>query len=145
MQARSRLVQRRAEKPATKAGQIRALWPEIEAALAIGQSMKTICEWLAEDAAITLSVNSLTSYVSRIRRRQSAVRSAFPSATSASKSDPLVSPLVPTPTSVTQSLTLSGANPTAPRDPLANVRASLAKRPGSEYHPATEDDIKGLV
>jgi hypothetical protein len=32
-QSRSRLALRRAEKPATKAGQIRALWPEIEAAL----------------------------------------------------------------------------------------------------------------
>jgi hypothetical protein len=37
---RSRLALRRAEKPATKAGQIRAIWPEIDAALAGGQSMK---------------------------------------------------------------------------------------------------------
>jgi hypothetical protein len=69
-QARSRLAVRRSEKPATKAGQIRALWPYIEAALAVGQTMKTICTWLAEDAGITLSVTSLTSYVSRIRRRE---------------------------------------------------------------------------
>ena len=33
IQARSRLARRRAEKRATKAGQIRALWPDIEAAL----------------------------------------------------------------------------------------------------------------
>jgi hypothetical protein len=69
-QSRSRLALRRSEKPATKAGQIRALWPDIEAALAVGQTMKTICAWLAEDAGITLSVTSLTSYVSRIRRRE---------------------------------------------------------------------------
>jgi hypothetical protein len=69
-QARSRLALRRREKPVTKAGQIRALWPDIETALAVGQSMKTICAWLAEDAGITLGVTSLTSYVSRIRRRQ---------------------------------------------------------------------------
>jgi hypothetical protein len=68
-QARSRLAVRRSEKPATKAGQIRALWPDIEAALAVGQTMKTICTWLAEDAGITLSPTSLTSYISRIRRR----------------------------------------------------------------------------
>ena len=67
-QTRSRLAVRRSEKPTTKAGQIRALWPEIEAALAVGQTMKTICAWLAEDAGITLSVTSLTSYISRIRR-----------------------------------------------------------------------------
>ena len=69
-QSRSRLASRCSEKPATKAGQIRALWPDIEAALAVGQTMKTICAWLAEDAGITLSVTSLTSYVSRIRRRE---------------------------------------------------------------------------
>ena len=69
-QTRSRLALRRSEKPATKAGQIRALWPDIEAALTVGQTMKTICTWLAEDAGITLSVTSLTSYISRIRRRE---------------------------------------------------------------------------
>ena len=69
-QTRSRLALRRSEKPATKAGQIRALWPDIEAALAVGQTMKTVCAWLAEDAGITLSGTSLTSYVSHIRRRE---------------------------------------------------------------------------
>jgi len=70
MQACTRLALRRAEKPATKAGQIRTLWPDIEAALGLGQSMKRICAWLAEDAGITLGVTSLTSYISRIRRRE---------------------------------------------------------------------------
>src|SRR5690348_10082948 len=67
--ARTRLALRRAEKPATKAGQIRALWPEIEAALEAGQSVKSVCKWLQEDAGIILGVTSLTSYISRIRRR----------------------------------------------------------------------------
>lgn len=145
MQARSRLARRRAEKPATKAGQIRALWPDVEAALAIGQSMKTICEWLAEDAGITLGVTSLTSYVSRIRRREAAGRSAFPRRTSVSNSNPPISPLAPTPTPIAQPRTRSEANPSARRDPLANVRARLAKRPAFDYHPATEDDIKDLI
>jgi hypothetical protein len=39
---RARLAQRRGEKPATKASQVRALWPEIEAALQGEQSMKSI-------------------------------------------------------------------------------------------------------
>jgi hypothetical protein len=39
---RNHLAAHRAEKPTTKAGQIRTLWPEIEAALAGGQSMKKI-------------------------------------------------------------------------------------------------------
>ena len=70
VQTRSRLASRRSEKPATKAGQIRALWPDIEAALAVGQTMKTVCAWLAEDAGITLSITSLSSYVSRIRSHE---------------------------------------------------------------------------
>ncbi len=48
--ARARFARRRTEKPATKAGQIRALWPDIEAALEGGQSMKSIRKWLEEDA-----------------------------------------------------------------------------------------------
>ncbi len=68
MQARARLMRRRTTKPATKAGQIWALWSEIEAARAAGQSMKSIHRWLQEDAGITLSLSSLTSYTSRIRR-----------------------------------------------------------------------------
>lgn len=72
IEARSRLALRCAEKPATKAGQIRALWPDIEAALDVGQSMKSICRWLEEDAGIALAVTTLTSYISRIRRRQAA-------------------------------------------------------------------------
>jgi hypothetical protein len=70
--ARTRLALRRVEKPATKAGQIRALWPEIDAAIAGGQSMKSIRKWLEEDAGIVLAITSLTSYISRIRRRETA-------------------------------------------------------------------------
>jgi len=33
--------------------------------------MKTIRTWLEEDAGVTLSITSLTSYISRIRRRES--------------------------------------------------------------------------
>jgi hypothetical protein len=71
---RNRLAAHRAERPTTKAGQIRALWPEIEAALTGGQSMKSIRQWLEEDAGISLSVASLTSYISRLRRREGSNR-----------------------------------------------------------------------
>ena len=145
MQARTRLARRRAEKPATKSGQIRALWPDIEAALAVGQSMKTICTWLAEEAGITLGVTSLTSYVSRIRRRETQRRRSIPapalaSPTSAAVRPPLVSARSPV---------LQGS--TGPErvvtgfDPLANFRASQAKNPGFHYHPATADDEKDLI
>ena len=142
MQARTRLARRRAEKPATKSGQIRALWPDIEAALAVGQSMKTICTWLAEEAGITLGVTSLTSYVSRIRRRESQRRRSMPapavaSPTSAAVRPPLVS-----------ERTLGSTGPgslAAGFDPLANFRTSQAKNPGFHYRPATADDEKNLI
>jgi hypothetical protein len=145
MQARTRLARRRAGKPTTKSGQIRALWPDIEAALAVGQSMKTICTWLAEEAGITLGVTSLTSYVSRIRRRESHRRTSTPvptvaSPTSAAVRPPLVSARPP----VLQGST--GSEPDVPGfDPLANFRASQAKNPGFHYHPATANDEKDLI
>ena len=46
--ARARFARHRTEKPSTKAGQIRALWPDIDAALQGGQSMKNIRKWLEE-------------------------------------------------------------------------------------------------
>ena len=54
-ETRDRLAQRRGKRPATKAGQLRALWPEIRAALAEGQSLATICQWLAEEAEIVVT------------------------------------------------------------------------------------------
>jgi len=71
IESRLRLARRRAEKPATKAGQIRALWPEIAAALENEQSLKSIRQWLEQDAGIIVGITSLTSYISRIRRRES--------------------------------------------------------------------------
>lgn len=75
-EARSRLAQRRARKPDTKAGQLWALWPEIKAALDDGQSVRTILAWLEEDTGIVVSIGSLTSYISRIRKREAAQRTA---------------------------------------------------------------------
>jgi len=69
---RTRLARRCAEKPSTKSGQIKALWPEIEAAIERGQSIRSIHKWLEEDAGLKLGITSLTSYISRIRRRETA-------------------------------------------------------------------------
>lgn len=148
MQTRSHLARRRTQKPATKAGQIRALWPDIEAALAVGQSMKSICAWLAEDAGITLGVTSLTSYVSRIRRREAVDRCVPLRLTSASNSDQLFSPLIPTQPTISpsqQPRTSFTESPAAHFDPLANLRASEAKRPGFNYRPPTSADEKDLI
>jgi hypothetical protein len=72
-QARNRLAARREEKPVTKAGQIRALWREIEGALADGQSLNSIREWLEEEG-VTVTRATLSSYKRRFRRREEANR-----------------------------------------------------------------------
>jgi hypothetical protein len=137
-QARTRLAVRRAEKPATKAGQIRALWPDIEAALAVGQTIKSICKWLEEDAGITLGVTSLTSYISRIRRREKANRSPEAPAAQSVRAE-------------TESIrVLSAAHPPAmaradgsstprlPNDPLAPAMRVLS-RPGLDIRKIHND------
>ncbi len=71
-ESRRRLAARATEKPATKAGQIRALWPQIRLALDQGQSLKTIHNWLEQDVGVALGITTFTSYVSRIRRKEAA-------------------------------------------------------------------------
>jgi len=75
-ETRDRLAQRRGKKPATKAGQLRALWPEIRAAKAEGQSLATIRQWLEEEAGIVVTVQSLGSYLTRIRRKERVTQAA---------------------------------------------------------------------
>ncbi len=75
-ETKDRLAQRRGKKPATKAGQLRALWPEIRAAKAEGQSLATIRQWLEEDAGIVVTVQSLGSYLTRIQRKERATPAA---------------------------------------------------------------------
>lgn len=128
IQARTRLALRRAEKPATKAGQIRALWPDIEAALAVGQSVKSICKWLEEDAGITMAVTSLTSYISRIRRREAAanrrpeasVEQFVHPRTESTPALPAPRPSLAIPVSIQ-------AAPAQPDDPLAQAMRVLSK------------------
>src|ERR1700683_5103219 len=84
-ETRLRLPQRRGKKPATKFGQIRALWPEIRAAIADGQSLASIRQWLEEEGGVIVTVQSLGSYLTRIRRKEMAKGTATP---------PLAQPLV---------------------------------------------------
>ena len=116
--AQRRFAARRAEKPATKAGQIRALWPEIKAALAEGQSVKTIREWLEEDAGVALSISSLTSYLSRIRRRELRRSVARPAITLETQPDE----------SMATRIRASHANNAVSSDPLASAMAVLRQR-----------------
>jgi hypothetical protein len=122
-QTRNRLAARREEKPVTKAGQIRALWREIEGALADGQSLKSIRKWLEEEG-VTVTRATLSSYKRRFRHREEANRKAaaletFLRQTGATPQTPDLA---------------QGASPEPPRvagqpirDPFAQARRALEK------------------
>ena len=117
-ETRDRLAQRRGKKPATKAGQLRALWPEIRVAIAEGQSLATICHWLAEEAGIAVTVQSLGSYLTRMRRKE---RTA---------------PIAPAPPTVTVPL----AKPI--RSSQTKTPVNVRKPRGFEYPPGPPDESK---
>jgi hypothetical protein len=121
-QVRNRLAARREEKPLTKAGQIRALWPEIEGALAGGQSLKSIREWLEEEGVIVTRA-TLSSYKRRFLRREEADRKtaaleAFLRQTGAALQTPVAQEASPEPPRV-------AGQPI--RDPFAQARQALEK------------------
>ena len=124
---RSRLALRCAEKPATKAGQIKALWPEIDAALDRGQSMKSIRKWLEEEAGLRLGITSLTSYISRIRRREAATKGRS-EASVGQLVDPCTEPTPPLPSSRgSLAVRVSDRETSKPDDPLAQAMSFLSK------------------
>src|SRR5665213_1455421 len=122
-ETRDRLAQRRGIKPATKAGQLRALWPEIRAAIADGQSLASIRQWLEEEAGIAVTVQSLGSYLTRIRRKERA------------------NPVAPTQPASQPTLNESKPRRPAPHSP-DNLRESTKKKRGFEYPPGPPDASK---
>ena len=119
-ETRHRLAQRRGKKPATKSGQIRALWPEIQAAIADGQSLASIRQWLEEEGGIVVTVQSLGSYLTRIRRKEIAKASA------------------PTPPAQPSAETKLPPVP----NPPAKLQESTKKKRGFEYPPGPPDESK---
>ena len=67
-----RTTAREKNRPA-RAGQLRAIWPEIRAAIAEGQSLATIRQWPEEEAGIIVTtVQSLGPNLTRTRRKEQA-------------------------------------------------------------------------
>jgi hypothetical protein len=120
-ETRLRLAQRRGKKPATKSGQIRALWPEIRTAIADGQSLASICQWLEEEGDVIVTVQSLGSYLTRIRRKEKA--------TAARPTPPLTQPLA------------EAKLPSVPSS-RENFLESAKKKHGFEYPPGPPDESK---
>ncbi len=133
--ARTRLAALGEKNPPTTAGQLRELWPEIEAALARRHPLKTICECL-EAGGVNVNPRTLAAYIARMRKSSAQSRSnAAREEKSTSNRDSLgrVEPQ--------QSLATKQGDAKS-RDPLANIRESEAKRPLFDYRPESADPKK---
>ena len=127
--ARRHLATRRGEKPLTKAGQLRALWPEIQIALDDGQSVRAIRGWL-EEQGVVFTTNNLRKYISRIRRerRKTAAQRFLDAAMLPSGPNPAATPQnasagPPMPLSPLSGPVVAGRPPS----PLAQAQEALAK------------------
>ncbi len=122
-ETRQRLAQRRGKKPATKAGQIRALWPEIQAAIADGQSLASIRQWLEEEGGVVTvrEVWAPTSPAYDGKSRPNQFR-----------------------TNAAVSMFQPGLSERKPRSarPGRNLRETSTKKRGFEYPPGPPDESK---
>jgi hypothetical protein len=127
--ARARLAARRNGRPSTKAGAVRALWPEIQQALESGQTLKTVRDWL-EAEGVLLRYNQLTTYVRRIRRTQAAEAPI-----------PRLAPdrRAVEPEAKHETISLEVV-PARARDPLANLRVRQGKPRTFEYNPDFKEE-----
>jgi hypothetical protein len=107
------------ERPRTKMGQIKAVWPQIEQALRAGHTLKAVWERLQSDG-IHIHYNRLSEYVCRLRRRENAATTTTgPAAPQAGKGNPVAAP----------QLDKRGEE----RDPAANLRERLDRPTGFAY------------
>lgn len=130
--ARTRLAALREKKPTTKAAQIRSLWPELNAALDKGHSLKDIAECLAVDG-IAVSVRSLSVYIGRLRKSSIGKMEL----TSANQ-DALGGDVIPSMTRKPAAVPAQ-ANPQGSRVPVANMRERQKRRLGFDYRPELAD------
>jgi hypothetical protein len=137
-----RLRARLAEKPRTKAGQVRQAWPDIKALFDAGHSLKDIWIWLNE-IGIEIGYARLSHYTGQLKRRDqaAALADAVPALTEHTRvsDDPL-------PDSTERAPREPGTEPRtspAPNDPLANIREREDRRTGFQYN--SEPDVKKLI
>ena len=133
--ARIRLAALREKKPARKSAQIRAVWPDIKAALDNGHSLKAVCECL-EASGVTVTVPALAVYIGRIRKKDREIDRASATVNAAASREASTALGVRTDPTVTGSGTRHSA------DPLANVRESGANNRLFDYRPELADPTK---
>jgi hypothetical protein len=128
--ARARLAALREKKPPRKAAQIRGLWPEIKAALDNGHSLKAVCDCLEADG-ISISVRTLGSYITRMRKKSVPVESIVAPRSAAPDAPP-----------GPESHAHSKPAGSKPPNPLANIRYRQGRRSAFDYRPELADPKK---
>ena len=131
----ARLRERAGEKPRTKVGQVRQVWPEVKNLLAAGHSLKDIWAWLNE-IGLDISYARLSHCVAQLRLQdkvalppmQDLLRGLGPNVSEQPRQD--------------QSSAKGGLPATAGSDPLRNLRQQRARKSGFEYDPFPQ---KGLT
>jgi len=120
------------EVPKFKSAQIRRLWPQIKAALREGHTLKRIWECLNDDG-VQLSYAKLRWHVATLRRLESEGVEIEGGGTEAQVTRSITAP------------TRTTSDSDAPkRDPLANLRERMNKRPGFEFDERPPDPRKLL-
>jgi hypothetical protein len=130
----NRLRARLWEKPRTKAGQVRQMWPDIRNLLAAGHSLKDIWIWLNE-TGLQIGYARLSHCLGELRLRDQAAQAQLATR-------------IATQTAPDSQRTVAQMPQPAPaggqgRDALANVLERERKRPGFNYH--AEPDRKKLI
>jgi hypothetical protein len=133
--ARSHLAALREKKPARKSAQIRAVWPDIKAALDKGHSLKVVCECL-EATGVAVTVPALAVYIGRIRKKDREIDRVPPPVSAVASKDSSATPGDRT------DLKTTGNGTRHSTDPLANFRESGASDRRFDYRPELADPTK---
>jgi len=124
----TRLRERAGERPRTKIGQVRQVWPEIRKLLSAGHSLTDICAWLNE-IGLEIGYARLSHCIAQLRLQDRAAQTPI---------QDLLRGLAPTPSEPPrqdQPACQGGSPPNDTSDPLRNIREHRAKKSGFEYDP----------
>lgn len=123
-----RLRERAGEKPRTKIGQVRQVWPDIKSLLSAGHSLKDIWTWLNE-IGLEIGYARLSYCIAQLRLQDRAAQAP---------SQDLLRGLTPVPPEQARQDQPGGQGEQSPNetlDPLRNLRERRARKSGFEYDP----------
>ncbi|HEY7387195.1 MAG TPA: hypothetical protein VH640_01720 [Bryobacteraceae bacterium] len=124
----NRLRERAGEKPRTKVGQVRQVWPEIKNLVSAGHSLKDIWAWLHE-IGLDIGYAYLSSCITQLQTQD---RTAPPPIQDFVRG---LTPLPPEQPQQEQPTRQGEPSPNETSDPLRNIRERRARKSGFDYDP----------